>query len=134
MILNENNALREYKPISFWVCYALTGVSAATSVGFAVAGLVASPHDSFALYAAGRSLVLVLLVGAILLRPLREGLALLAPAMALVQALDAVTGAIIADPVTTWGPAVLAALGVVSFAVWFRSRFHGSRVPGAGHS
>ena len=101
----------------FWVCALVTLVSALTSAGFSLAALSSSGEaHTNAMYAVVRSLSVALtVVGVVGLRS-RVGLIAVAFIMALVQGGDAVIGAIIHDPMKTFGPAFLA---VVTLAVLF---------------
>jgi hypothetical protein len=50
-------------PRRFWICTIITTISALVSAGFSVAGLLApSGSDSFARYAASRSIALLIAV------------------------------------------------------------------------
>lgn len=102
---------------SFWLCAVMTLLSASVSAGFSLVGLFGpGSGDSFARYAASRSVALLLtIVIAICVRS-RMAVAVLGIAMTLVQAFDGVIGALAHDPSKTYGPfafAVLNALVVI---------------------
>jgi hypothetical protein len=99
---------------AFWICAIVTTISAVVSASFSVAGLVGDgSRDTYALYAASRSIALPLVVlGCIWLRS-RGGLAAMGFTMGLVQMFDAMFGIHLHDPSKTYGPLVLA---VASFA------------------
>jgi hypothetical protein len=66
-------------PRAFWICAAITAISAVVSASFAVAGLLGPGiHDTFALYAASRSLAIPLVVLILLGLRSREGIAAMA--------------------------------------------------------
>ena len=101
----------------FWGCALMTLLSAGVSAGFSLAGLLGSGNgDSFARYATSRSVaLLVTVVIAICIRS-RMAVAVLGIAMTVVQAFDAVIGALAHDPSKTYGPfafSVLNALVVI---------------------
>jgi hypothetical protein len=77
--------------------------------GFSVAGLFGpSSGDSFALYAASRSIELLIAVLCSMGFRSREGVASLALVMSLVQAFDGVIGVLTHEAAKTYGPFVLA--------------------------
>jgi hypothetical protein len=104
-------------PRRFWTCTIITTISALVSAGFSVAGLLApSGSDSFARYAASRSIALLIAVLFCLGVRSREGIAALALVMSVVQGFDGIIGMLAHDPAKTYGPFVfalanLAALG-----------------------
>ncbi|HEX4535546.1 MAG TPA: hypothetical protein VH140_01260 [Candidatus Acidoferrum sp.] len=109
-------------PRAFWICAAITAISAVVSASFAVAGLLGPGiHDTFALYAASRSLAIPLVVLILLGLRSREGIAAMALTMSLVQLFDAVIGVILHDASKTYGPLFLALIGFVSVAFLLRS-------------
>lgn len=97
----------------FWICAVVTMASALTSAGFSVAALSSSgdAHTN-AMYSVSRSLSLA--TGGILMVILRSriGLMVVSFIMALVQAGDAIIGAINQDLIKTVGPAFLALVTV----------------------
>ncbi|MBC3789358.1 hypothetical protein [Spirosoma utsteinense] len=104
----------------FWICALITIASALTSAGFSLAALssLGDAHTN-ALYAVSRSLSLAF--GSLLVVFLHSRIGLMAVAflMVLVQAGDAVIGALINDPMKTYGPAFLAVVtGVVLFLLF----------------
>jgi len=93
----------------FWICALVTIASALTSAGFSVAALSSSDDAHVnAMYAASRSLSLAIAIILVVLIRSRAGLTALSFVMALVQAGDAIIGAIDHDQLKTFGPAFLA--------------------------
>jgi hypothetical protein len=104
----------------FWLCGVVTTASAFTSAGFSIAAL-SSAGDAHvnAMYAASRSLSLALVSVVVVIARSRTGLLTVAFVMALVQAMDAVIGAINHDPIKTLGPGFLVLVTVaVLVALW----------------
>jgi len=105
-------------PRRFWTCTIITTISALVSAGFSVVGLLApSSSDSFARYAASRSIALLIAVLFCLGVRSREGIVALALVMSLVQGFDGVIGILAHDPVKTYGPFVFALANFVGL-VW----------------
>ncbi len=100
----------------FWFCAVITFLSAGVSLSFSLAGLLGSGSgDSFARYAASRSVALWLTILIAMFVRSRPGIAFLGISMVVVQALDGVIGALTHDPSKTYGPfgfALLNALAV----------------------
>lgn len=102
---------------AFWICYAITAVSAVIGVAYAIIAVTdggVEADNANALYAASRSVALVVLV---LVAPLfRSDAALLAlaVAMTIVQGLDAFVGAIQGDVAKTIGPAALCLVTIIA--------------------
>jgi hypothetical protein len=108
--MNNSNAVDR----AFWVCGAVTALSAIVSASFSVAALLAPGQtDVNAMYAASRSIALPLVVLAVTYFRSRDGLAAMALTMGLVQLLDAVIGILSHDPFKTWGPLGIA---LITFA------------------
>jgi hypothetical protein len=105
----------------FWLCGLVTIAGAFTSAGFSIAAL-SSAGDAHvnAMYAASRSLSLALASVVVVLARSRTGLLTVAFVMALVQAVDAVIGAIDRQLLKTLGPAFLALLTVAVFIALLR--------------
>lgn len=83
----------------------MTLVSAGVSAGFSLNGLFGSGRgDSFARYAASRSIALLLTVLIAIIVRSRMAIAFLGIAMTVVQAFDGVIGALAHDPSKTYGP------------------------------
>jgi hypothetical protein len=103
---------------SFWVCAAVTVLSAATSAGFSIVAVVNADEKqrTIALYACARSLSLLLVSLAPLVTGSTPWLEAVACGMILIQACDAAIGAMTRDRMKTFGPA---ALGVLNLAVLF---------------
>ncbi|HTG27233.1 MAG TPA: hypothetical protein VK818_03330 [Methylomirabilota bacterium] len=107
---------------AFWICATITAISALVSASFSVAGLLGPGiHDSFALYAASRSITIPLVVLIFLGFRSRGGIAAMALTMSLVQLFDAVIGVMLHDASKTYGPLFLALIGFVSVAFLLRS-------------
>ena len=104
----------------FWLCGLVTIASAFTSAGFSIAALFSADDAHVnAMYAASRSLSLALASVVVVLARSRAGLLTMAFVMAVVQALDAVIGAIDHEPLKAVGPAFLALVTVaVLIALW----------------
>lgn len=106
----------------FWTCTIITTISAVVSAGFSVAGLLApSGSDSFARYAASRSIALLIGVLFSLGVRSREGIAALALVMSVVQGFDGIIGILAHDPAKTYGPFVFALANLVAL-VWLLRR------------
>jgi hypothetical protein len=112
----------EKTPRAFWICAAITTISATVSASFSVAGLLrAGIHNPFALYAASRSIAIPLVVLIFLGFRSRGGVAAMALTMSLVQLFDAFIGVLSHDASKTYGPLFLALIGFVSVAFLLRS-------------
>jgi hypothetical protein len=109
-------------PRAFWICATVTAISAIVSASFSVAGLLgAGIHDTFALYAASRSIAIPLVVLIFMGFRSRGGMVAMALTMSLVQLFDAVIGVLSHDAGKTYGPLFLALIGFVSVAFLLRS-------------
>ena len=98
------------------------GDHAVVSASFSVAGLLGPGiHDTFAMYAASRSLAIPLVVLIFLGFRSRGGIAAMGLTMSLVQSFDAVIGVLSHDASKTYGPLFLALIGFVSVAFLLRS-------------
>jgi hypothetical protein len=103
----------------FWACASITVVSALVSVGYSIAAVLGqSGSDSFATYAASRSIALLIGVAWSVGIRSRAALVALAVTMSAVQGFDAVIGLLAHDPAKTYGPLVLAVANV-SALIWF---------------
>jgi hypothetical protein len=101
-----------------WICAVITLISAGVSAGFAVAGLVGpSVMDGFALYAASRSIALLLTVLIAMVLRSAVGIILLGIAMTAVQFFDGIIGVLAHDPFKTYGPFTFALLNAL--AAWW---------------
>ena len=99
----------------FWTCAIVTLLSAGVSAGFSIDGLLDSAgSDSFALYAASRSVALLLTVLIAMCVRSRVAIAFLGIAMTVVQALDGIIGALAHDPPKTYGPFAFAVLNALA--------------------
>jgi hypothetical protein len=107
----------------FWICALMTLLSAGVSAGYSLAGLLGpGNNDSFARYAASRSLALLLTdLIAIGFRS-RTAIAFLGIAMTVVQAFDGVIGALAHDPSKTYGPFAFAVLNALAVAWLLRGQ------------
>ncbi len=96
----------------------MTLLSAGVSAGFSLVGLFGpSGRDTFARYAASRSIALLLAVLIAICVRSRMVLAVLAIAMTVVQALDGVIGTLAHDPSKTYGPFAFAVLNALT-VIW----------------
>jgi hypothetical protein len=95
----------------------MTLLSAGVSAGFSIVGLLDSGGDSFARYAASRSVALLLTVLIAICIRSRVALAILAIAMIGVQAFDGVIGGRAHDPFKTYGPFAFAVINLV-VVIW----------------
>jgi branched-subunit amino acid transport protein len=103
---------------SFWCCAVMTLLSASVSAGFSLVGLFGpGSGDSFARYAASRSVALLLTVVIAICVRSRMAVAVLGIAMTVVQAFDGVIGALAHDPSKTYGPFALAVLNAL-VVIW----------------
>ena len=99
----------------FWSCALMTVLSAGVSSGFSLVGLLGSGRDdSFARYAASRSVALLLTVLIAIGIRSRTAIAFLGIAMTVVQAFDGVIGALAHDPSKTYGPFAFAVLNALA--------------------
>ena len=109
----------------------MTLLSAGISVGFSVAGLVGSGSgDSFARYAASRSVALLLTVLIAIVVRSRTAIAFLGFAMTLVQVFDGVIGALAHDPSKTYGPFAFAVLNALAVG-WMLRMQEGTAASGS---
>jgi hypothetical protein len=117
------NSLKIAMPRCFWICTIITTISALVSAGFSVVGLLApSSGDSFARYAASRSIALLIAIPFCLGFRSREGIAALALVMSLVQGFDGIIGILANDVAKTYGPFVLALVNFVGLVWLLRSQ------------
>jgi hypothetical protein len=108
--------------VRFWLCAAITAISALVSAGFSIAGLIGSTGgDRFAQYAASRSVALLIAILFCTALRSRNGIAALALVMSLVQGFDGLIGALAHDPAKTYGPFVFA-LANAAALVWLTAR------------
>ena len=107
---------------AFWTCTAITILSACVSAGFSIAGLLGpSGTDSFAQYAASRSVALLITpLVALFVRSVRASAAL-AFAMTLTQMFDGFIGIAAHDPAKTYGPFVFAIANLAALIWMLRS-------------
>jgi addiction module HigA family antidote len=90
---------------AFWICAIITVVSAVVSASFSVTALIgAARQDQYAMYAASRSVALLLASLACIGVRSRHGVMALALTMGLVQALDALIGLVGHNLAKTYGP------------------------------
>jgi hypothetical protein len=93
----------------------MTLVSAGVSAGFSIAGLLGpGSDDSFAWYAASRSVALLLTLLIAIRVHSHMAIAFLGIAMTVVQAFDGVIGALAHDPSKTYGPFAFAVLNAIA--------------------
>ncbi len=101
----------------------MTLVSAGLSAGFSLAGLRGpGSEDSFARYAASRSVALLLTVLIAMRVRSRMAIAFLGIAMTVVQAFDGVIGALAHDPSKTYGPFAFAVLNALAVSWLLRGQ------------
>ena len=107
---------------AFWICYAVTVISAGVSVTYSVLAVIDGGLEaSDALYATSRSVALVVVA---LVAPMFRsdaGLLIIAVAMTIVQGIDSFIGAVQGDVAKTVGPAVLCIVTIVAATVLARS-------------
>jgi hypothetical protein len=107
----------------FWSCALVTLLSAGVSTGFSLAGLVGpGSEDSFARYAASRSVALMLTVLIAIGVRSRMAIAFLGIAMTVVQAFDGVIGAFAHNPSKTFGPFAFAVLNALAVGWLLRGK------------
>ena len=107
----------------FWSCALLTLLSAGVSAGFSIAGLLnPGSEESFARYAASRSVALLLTALIAIGIRSRMAIAFLGIAMTVVQAFDGVIGALAHDPSKTYGPFAFAILNALAVAWLLREQ------------
>jgi hypothetical protein len=119
MLLFKIRATRGHsKTKRFWSCALMTLLSAGVSAGFSLAGLLGpGSDDTFARYAASRSVALLLTVLIAIGVRSPIAIAFLGIAMTAVQAFDGVIGALAHDPSKTYGPFAFAVLNALA-AAW----------------
>jgi hypothetical protein len=109
--------------LRFWSCAIVTTVSALVSAAFSVAGLIElSSADTFAYYAASRSIALLIVTLSCTALRSRKGIAALALVTTLVQGLDGVIGSLAHDAAKTYGPFVFAFANAVALGWLLRER------------
>ncbi len=109
-------------PTAFWLCALVTVLSALISMGFCVAALSSSGDaHTDALRAAGRGGSLALASVLVVVMRSRAALVVVALAMSLVQASDAVIGASDHDTSRTVGPALIALATLASLGFLLKS-------------
>ncbi|HEY4782591.1 MAG TPA: hypothetical protein VIH54_12285, partial [Chthoniobacterales bacterium] len=107
----------------FWSCALITLLSAVVSAGFSTAALLGPGRDdSFARYAASRSVALLLTALIAIGIRSRMATAFLGIAMTIVQAFDGVIGALAHDPSKTYGPFAFAVLNALAVAWLLRDQ------------
>lgn len=102
---------------AFWLCAAITAVSAVVSLGYSVAAVRSSGRlgSTEALYAFSRSSALAVAAVIVLVVRSEDWLKAVAVAMIIVQAGDAMIGARIRDRLKTAGPALTALANLAAF-------------------
>lgn len=97
----------------------MTLLSSGVSAYYSGAGLMASPHDSFAPYAASRSVSLLLLILLSTLIRKRAFVLAFAWCMTLVQLFDGWIGFLAHNPFETYGPIAFAILNaILAASLW----------------
>jgi hypothetical protein len=106
---------------AFWICAIITVASAVVSASFSVVALLGvARQDQYALYAASRSIALLIASLACIGARSRHGVMALALTMGLVQGLDAFVGLVGHDAAKTYGPLVLSVVGLASLVALHR--------------
>jgi hypothetical protein len=106
---------------TFWICAIITVVSAVVSASYSVAALIGvARQDHYAMYAASRSIALLLASLACIAARSRHGVMALALTMGLVQGLDALIGLVGHNPGKTYGPLALSVVGIASLIALYR--------------
>ncbi len=109
-------------PKAFWLCAAVTTVSAIVSTGYSVAAITGPTTDrTLAEYTTSRSVALLLVVLGVLWFRSRPGLIALASCMILVQTFDAFIGLLLHIPFETFGPLLTAAFNLAALLFLMRS-------------
>ena len=105
--------------LQYWLCVAITAISAFVSLGFSIVGYRNSNSESRVgfMYALARSLALAVVAVVALFTTSVPFAACIAVAMVLVQAADAVVGWRTHDAMKTYGPAVTAIANAAAL-VW----------------
>ncbi len=113
---------------AFWFCYGIASLSALISTFYSLSALVGEgAGDVYALYAASRSVALVLTVLSVAIFRSKPVLIVLALVMTVVQGLDAFIGLATQDVLKTVGPAGLAIITIIAIVALTRSR--GVKIP-----
>ena len=104
----------------YWICAAITTVSALVSLGFAIASVRTATAGNVleSRYALSRSVALAVAAAIALFAESAGFVIAVAIAMTLVQAADSIIGVLAHDRMKTVGPAILAALTLAAL-VWF---------------
>jgi peptidoglycan/LPS O-acetylase OafA/YrhL len=106
---------------AFWICAIIAAVSAVVSASFSVAALIGEGRqDQYAMYAASRSIALVLAILACIATRSRRGVMALALTMVLVQGFDSLIGLIAHNAGKTYGPLALSVAGLASLIALHR--------------
>src|SRR5258706_14197535 len=95
---------------AYWACAGFTLFSAVVSAGFSLLSLRLVTGHEYALYAASRSVALLLAVVYTMALRSRGGVAALAVAMIMVQIFDAIIGFLLNDPGRAYGLLVFFAI------------------------
>lgn len=105
--------------LSFIICASITAISAVISLGFSIEASLRATDDTrtMALYAGVRSVALVIASAVSFLTGSTGWLQATACCMIIVQACDAIIGAMIKDRMKTYGPAGTALLNLAAL-IW----------------
>jgi hypothetical protein len=102
-------------PRAFWCCAAVTATSALVSAGFSLAAIFArTPYDTLALYAASRSIALLIAIAVAIFLRSTAGIAALALVVGLLQLFDGFIGIYTHDASKTYGPFVLSLFSFIT--------------------
>ncbi len=108
---------------AFWFCYGIASLSALISTFYSLSALIGEGAGNvYALYAASRSVALVLAVLSVAIFRSKPVLIALAFVMTVVQGLDALVGLAAQDVLKTVGPAGLAIITIIAIVALTRSR------------
>lgn len=105
--------------LAFWICAALTVVSALVSTGYAVTSVQSATKESKlpSMYALARSMAILVAALIGLVSFSTDYVTAIALVMIIVQALDTVVGVRIRDTFKTVGPAITAAANAAAL-IW----------------
>ncbi|BDZ64212.1 hypothetical protein [Agromyces mangrovi Wang et al. 2018] len=113
---------------AYWICFAVVLLSASVSVWYSVTAVIAGGlEDADALYAASRSVAIVVVALIVPLFPADAALLAIAVVMVIVQGIDTFIGAVQGNTLVMVGAAVLCIVNIVTASFLART----DRVRGA---
>ncbi|GLI27636.1 hypothetical protein ARHIZOSPH14_18780 [Agromyces rhizosphaerae] len=113
---------------AYWICFAVVLLSASVSVWYSVTAVIAGGlEDADALYAASRSVAIVVVALIVPLFPADAALLAIAVVMVIVQGIDTFVGAVQGNTLVMVGAAVLCIVNIVTASFLART----DRVRGA---